>query len=305
MFRFETTDKYPLDSNKYSVSCFDPLLMEKHNAWKAAGGTELNWDTLNDHDINFTTLVNATQPLQSEVTNSPKEKLNISLNVTVSASLPTTSTPSLPQEDQVSFTENANDEYVLKKHLGKFPYQAPSGYKWVTNGWKLFELNATEKPWIKSFGEVFPDKIKGPLSKNKGEVKQCRLDCHSNLVSQKEFLDQLQIKEAESKTSKNESCKKPNKKGLLTSAEKENSSESEIEEESVESSEEEDEDSDESIEERKEHEIPRIDIKQPELYLFYMWDSLPPIILSVRYNLWCRKNSTFVYSKVWSTLLTR
>ena len=146
MFRFETTDKYPLDSNKYSVSCFDPLLMEKHNAWKAAGGTELNWDTLNDHDINFTTLVNATQPLQSEVTNSPKEKLNISLNVTVSASLPTTSTPSLPQEDLVSFTENANDEYVLKKHLGKFPYQAPSGYKWVTNGWKLFELNATEKP---------------------------------------------------------------------------------------------------------------------------------------------------------------
>ena len=53
---------------------------------------------------------------------------------------------------------------------------------------------------------------------------------------------------------------------MLTSAEKENSSESEIEEESVESSEEEDEDSDESIEERKEHEIPRIDIKQPELY---------------------------------------
>ena len=57
---------------------------------------------------------------------------------------------------------------------------------------------------------------------------------------------------------------------MLTSAEKENSSESEIDEESVESSEEEDEDSDESIEERKEHEIPRIDIKQPELYLFYM-----------------------------------
>ena len=76
LFRFETTDTYPLDSNKYPVSRFDPLLMEKHNAWKAAGGTELNWDTLNDHDINFTTPLNATQPLQSEVTNSPKEKLN-------------------------------------------------------------------------------------------------------------------------------------------------------------------------------------------------------------------------------------
>ena len=53
------------------------------------------------------------------------------------------------------------------------------------------------------------------------------------------------------KHQKNKSCKKPNKKGLLTTAEKENSSESEIEDESVKLSEEEDEGSDESIEERK------------------------------------------------------
>ena len=59
---------------------------------------------------------------------------------------------------------------------------------------------------------------------------------------------------------------------MLTTAEKENSSESEIEDESVKSSEEEDEDSDESIEQRKKHEIPYIDIKQPELYLFSVWD---------------------------------
>ena len=137
MFRFETTGTYSLDSNEYPVSRFDPRLMEKCNAWKAAGGTELNWDTLNDYDIDFTIPVNATQPLQSEVTNSPKETSNISLNVTASASLPTTSTPSLQQENQVSFTENANDEYVLKRHLGEFPYQAPSGSKWVPNGWKL------------------------------------------------------------------------------------------------------------------------------------------------------------------------
>ena len=111
--------------------------MEKYNAWKAAGGTELNWGTLNDDNIDFTTPVNATQPLQSEVTSSSKEISNISLNVTASASLPTTSTPSLRQENQASFTENANDEYVLKRHLGEFPYQAPSGYKWFPNGWKL------------------------------------------------------------------------------------------------------------------------------------------------------------------------
>ena len=114
MFRFETTGTYSLDSNEYPVSRFDPRLMEKCNAWKAAGGTELNWDTLNDYDIDFTIPVNATQPLQSEVTNSPKETSNISLNITASASLPTTSTPSLRQENQVSFTENANDEYVLQ-----------------------------------------------------------------------------------------------------------------------------------------------------------------------------------------------
>ena len=137
MFRFETTDTYSLESNKYSVSRFDPQLMEKYNAWKAAGGTELNWGTLNDDNIDFTTPVNATQPLQSEVTSSSKEISNISLNVTASASLPTTSTPSLRQENQASFTENANDEYVLKRHLGEFPYQAPSGSKWVPNGWKL------------------------------------------------------------------------------------------------------------------------------------------------------------------------
>ena len=53
------------------------------------------------------------------------------------------------------------------------------------------------------------------------------------MVSQKELLEQLQIKEAESKTSKNKSCRKPNKKGLLRTVEKENSSESEIEDESV------------------------------------------------------------------------
>ena len=159
--------------------------MENDNAWKAAGGTELNWDTLNDDDTDFTTPVNATQPLQSEVTNSPKETSNISLNVTASASSPTSSTPSLRQEYQVSFTENANDEYVLKRHLGEYPYQAPSGYKWVPNGWKLVEINATEKPRIKCFEEVFLDKIKGPLGKNKGEVKRRRLDCRSKLVSQK------------------------------------------------------------------------------------------------------------------------
>ena len=95
LFLFETTGTYPLDSNKYSVSRFDLQLMETYNAWKAAGGTELNWDTLNDNDIDSTTPVNATQPLQSEVTNSPKEISNISSNVTESASLPTTSTPSL------------------------------------------------------------------------------------------------------------------------------------------------------------------------------------------------------------------
>ena len=55
---------------------------------------------------------------------------------------------------------------------------------------------------------------------------------------------------------------------MLTTAEKENSSESEIEDESVESSEEEDADSYESTEERAKHEIPCIDIKQPKLYLF-------------------------------------
>ena len=132
-----------------------------------------------------------------------------------------TSTSSLRQENQMSFTENANDEYVLKRHLGEFPYQAPSGYKWVSNGWKLVEINATQKPWIKSFEEAVLDKIKGLLGKNKGEVKRCRLDCCSKLVSQKEFLERLQIKEAESKTSKNNICKKPNKKGCLQLLKKE------------------------------------------------------------------------------------
>ena len=63
---------------------------------------------------------------------------------------------------------------------------------------------------------------------------------------------------------------------MLTTAEKENSSESEIEDESVESSEEEDEDIDESIEETKKPEMPCFDIKQPKLYLFSVWDSLSP-----------------------------
>ena len=167
MFRFETTGIYPLDSNKYLASRFDPHLMEEYNTWKAAGGTELNWDILNEDDIDFTTPVNATQPLQSEVTNSSKETSNISLHVTASALLPTRPTPSMRQENQMSFTENANDEYMLKRHLGEFPYQALSRYKWVPNGWKLVEVSATEKPRIKSFEEVFLDKIEGPLGRIK------------------------------------------------------------------------------------------------------------------------------------------
>ena len=127
----------------------------------------MNWDILNEDDIDFTTPVNATQPLQSEVTNSSKETSNISLHVTASALLPTRPTPSMRQENQMSFTENANDEYMLKRHLGEFPYQALSRYKWVPNGWKLVEVSATEKPRIKSFEEVFLDKIKEPLGKIK------------------------------------------------------------------------------------------------------------------------------------------
>ena len=70
-------------------------------------------------------------------------------------------------------------------------------------------------------------------------------------------------KEPASQTSINKSCKKPNKKELLTTAKKENSSESEFGDESVESSEEEDEDSDESIAEKKRnilhwHQTPRM-----------------------------------------------
>ena len=156
-----------MDSNKYLASRFDPHLMEEYNTWKAAGGTELNWDILNEDDIDFTTPVNATQPLQSEVTNSSKETSNISLHVTASALLPTRPTPSMRQENQMSFTENANDEYMLKRHLGEFPYQALSRYKWVPNGWKLVEVSATEKPRIKSFEEVFLDKIEGPLGRIK------------------------------------------------------------------------------------------------------------------------------------------
>ena len=56
-------------------------------------------------------------------------------------------------------------------------------YKWVPNGCKLVEVNATEKPQIKSFEEVFLDKTKGSLGKNKGEVKRRRLDCRCQLVS--------------------------------------------------------------------------------------------------------------------------
>ena len=71
---------------------------------------------------------------------------------------------------------------MLKRHCGEFPYQALSGYKWVPSGWKLVEVNATEKPQIKRFEEVFLHKIKEALGKNKDEVKRGRLYCRSKLV---------------------------------------------------------------------------------------------------------------------------
>ena len=65
---------------------------------------------------------------------------------------------------------------MLKRQFGEFPYQAPSGYKyiWFPNKWKLVEVSVFGKPRIKSFEEVFLNKIKGSLGKNKGEVTQRR-----------------------------------------------------------------------------------------------------------------------------------
>ena len=51
--------------------------MEKYNAWKAACGTEFNWGTLNDNDID-TTPVSATQPLQLNLPILLKRHQNIS-----------------------------------------------------------------------------------------------------------------------------------------------------------------------------------------------------------------------------------
>ena len=56
--------------------------------------------------------------------------------------------------------------------IGPYPYEAPDGFKLVPNGWKLEKQVKPSTPV--SFEEMFLDKIKGPVNKQKG--KRMKLD---------------------------------------------------------------------------------------------------------------------------------
>ena len=111
----------------------------------------------------------ATPPSSSSLTTPTSSKTTITSPVT---SLP----PSV-----ADYSSDCAEESILFKYIGQYPYEAPKGFQWVPNGWKL--VAATPK----TFEEIFLDKVKIPLGKNKNDNKRRRLDCRSKIISLQDF----------------------------------------------------------------------------------------------------------------------
>ena len=63
----------------------------------------------------------------------------------------------------ISNVNGTHDKY--QRILGPYPYNAPLGFHWVPNGWKLEPIEPT--PTNVSFEQLFLDKVKSIQEKKK------------------------------------------------------------------------------------------------------------------------------------------
>lgn len=122
-----------------------------------------------------------------------------------SFSTPVSSAPvaNSTKKSTLSSSAENSDSSFLTKYLGDYPYEAPSGFHWIPNGWKLEPIGNVStsrtksggSPKNKSFEELYLDKIKGPV--NRPKVKRMKLDLRGKVITQVDLLEELQSKKKE------------------------------------------------------------------------------------------------------------
>ena len=99
---------------------------------------------------------------------------SISVTPTVNKSNKNTPTLTLPGGSR----SEVNNHDILIRNLGPYPYDAPAGFCWVPNGWKLEPLIKTSTPVPEdtagNFQMLFLDRVKGPT--NESKRKRQKLD---------------------------------------------------------------------------------------------------------------------------------
>ena len=122
--------------------------------------------------------------------------LPVAVTTPTSVTTPTFQVDVASQQSTSYNTQVIHDD-MLMKHLGSYPYEAPAGFHWVPNGWKLVPSNQSTplNTRNKSFEEVFLDKVKGPVTKPKG--KRMKLDLRGKIITQAGLLNKLKEKQQE------------------------------------------------------------------------------------------------------------
>ena len=186
---FSSTGIWPVNKDKYPMHRFDPRLLRKYEEWQESGGTVLNWDELanNKLDEAIPMAHNLLPPVQTSVyqpTSSTATRIDTEEYGNTSQ-LQSVANISLQTQRDVTSSPAAkgtiNATLSLKRYSGPHPYDAPEGFQWVPNGWKLEKMSDNNKRTNnKTFDELFLDKIKGPVNKTK-QTRQ-RIDLRAQVV---------------------------------------------------------------------------------------------------------------------------
>ncbi|XP_057314858.1 uncharacterized protein LOC130656038 [Hydractinia symbiolongicarpus] len=200
---FESTGIWPLNREKYDTSRFDVRLVHRYDEWVASGKPSLDWTTCNSGK-------DAPKAVKKPLTDSNVEftvdntstETKISTPKASGSKMCSNNTPTKIHSSAKHFSKQVMDT------IGPFPFDAPLGFQWVPNGWKLEPVSSTPTPTTapivnKSFEELFLNKIK-PMEKP-GVKKRRKINLAATVVSDAELLQEIINKESEKKNSKKKS----------------------------------------------------------------------------------------------------
>ena len=149
-------------------------MLRKYEEWKESGGTVRNWDELANNNLDEAIPMphNLLPPVQTIVyqpTSSTATRIDTEEYGNTSQ-LQSVANISLQTQKDVTSSPAAkgtiNGTLSLKRYIGPCPYDAPEGFQWVPNAWKLEKMSDSNKRTNnKTFDELFLDTIKGPVNK--------------------------------------------------------------------------------------------------------------------------------------------